>query len=306
MKGTIHVLKFIVTHLDYFSCNINPNISANMSTNISANMGSYGFSNATGNNDNRSNHSLNSTIRSGRTSSRKNKKKRCGVLLPHGGFPLVPASLSTMAWLASLFQDGCDFARLTGVSLTALNNSTDFPFAEIGFESYRVPIHNFEKDEWTIRYTDRCLDYKAPDVNGEEIKFDLYWKVGKMMHLLATIFGGAGTLLLWFAAIFMAFTKTQWRWAAFECAIASLFQFFSFLWFFNNFCSASGSHCHLFFGSTLNIVSIILYLTASAIICLKYPEPKTVKFLKKRMDESYHNYDETPLTSATSNPSVYG
>ena len=55
-------------------------------------------------------------------------------LLPHGGYALIPATLSTMACLTTLSHDGCDYATLHGKVVDILTHTDGFySFIEIGF-----------------------------------------------------------------------------------------------------------------------------------------------------------------------------
>jgi hypothetical protein len=78
-------------------------------------------------------------------------------LLPHGGYTLIPATLSTVAWLASLSQDGCDYARLTGFIVASATKSASVEFLEVGFTAYREPV--LDGDDWKIQRTGECLAY---------------------------------------------------------------------------------------------------------------------------------------------------
>lgn len=104
------------------------------------------------------------------------------ILLPHGGYPLIAATLSTMAFLTTLSHDGCDFARLTGSALDFLPNMytyTDgngnqltyqYPFVELGFYKYRVPVFYEQYQEWQVRYSDECQMYpNSSNVNHNNL-----------------------------------------------------------------------------------------------------------------------------------------
>ena len=45
-------------------------------------------------------------------------------LLPHGLYAFLPASIALMAWLATLSQDDCDFAKVTGDVVAELTGSS--------------------------------------------------------------------------------------------------------------------------------------------------------------------------------------
>ena len=57
--------------------------------------------------------------------------RRAGCsLLPHGGYTLILATLSTLGWICSLAQDGCDYSRLEGPTVEALTNVGGVPYLE--------------------------------------------------------------------------------------------------------------------------------------------------------------------------------
>ena len=234
------------------------------------------------------------------------------MLLPHGGYPLFPAALSAMAWIASLSQDGCDYARISGPEVTTLTNSDEYPFAEVGFDSYRVPTYYPEHGVWRVLYTAGCLPYDYGDegttegsANTGDWSYDIYWKVGRTTHLIASIFGGAGCLFLWFAAMCMVFTKRTWHLGGAELMVAAFFQCMSFFWFANEICSSEETKCHLFFGSKMDIASACLYIVAAASIFLKYPEPKVVKYLKKSIEADYLNLTGPKTAPASDSSSLH-
>lgn len=86
------------------------------------------------------------------------------IVLPHGGFPLIPATIAAMAWMTSLSLDGCDYVRLTGPAVTTLTRSKIYPYVEIGFHSYRVPSFYSEFGSWQVRFTDPCIPFSDLDV----------------------------------------------------------------------------------------------------------------------------------------------
>lgn len=197
----------------------------------------------------------------------RRRKFECS-LLPHGGYSLIPATLSTMAWIASLAQDGCDYARLTGPIVAELTNSNlQFPYLEVGFNAFRAPLP-IGGNEWAVDYTSKCLDYD-PDV----VSMDGYWNAAKIFQFLSLVFGGGGSLFLWFSSCFL-FSPATWRWAGYEVVAAFLFQSLAFLWFRTDMCRGDGNSCALFFGSKTDIVAAVFWLVSALAIFLKYPAPQ--------------------------------
>jgi hypothetical protein len=80
-------------------------------------------------------------------------------MLPHGSYSLIPAILSSMAWLASLFQDGCDFSKLTGPTVQQLAINPKVPWLEVGLAAYREPYLNTQSGNWEVVYSGACFAY---------------------------------------------------------------------------------------------------------------------------------------------------
>lgn len=186
-------------------------------------------------------------------------------LLPHGGYTLIPAVLSTVAWLASLSQDGCDYARLEGYVVASVTKSTSVEFLEVGFAAYREPV--LEGEEWKIQYTGTCLAF------DENFIQDAYWMAAKAFAFLALVLGGGGALFLWFSSCFV-FSRGTWKWAGYEVLLASISQLLSFLWFATSICNTGDSTCAPSYGSKADIAAAALWLIAAVSIFCKYPSPK--------------------------------
>jgi len=193
-------------------------------------------------------------------------------LLPHGGYSLIPTVLTTCAWVASIFQDGCDYAIIEGPIVQTITNDEDdtgadtIPWLEVGFAAFRRPDYNRDKDIWEISYTGRCTDY-----NEDRMEFDPAWKAAKAFAFLALILGGGGALFLWFSAC-CVFSKATWRWAGYEVLLAATFQGMSFLWFANSMCT-NKNICKLSWGSKTDVVSFVMWIMAAMAIFYKYPAP---------------------------------
>jgi hypothetical protein len=187
-------------------------------------------------------------------------------LLPHGGYTLIPAVLSTVAWLAALSQDGCDYARLTGYIVAEVTKSTAVEFLEVGINAYRAP--ELVNGVWKIDYSSSCLPY-----DEEFFKIDGYWQVAKAFDFISLVLGGGGALFLWFSSCFV-FSKGTWKWAGYEVLLASIFQSLSFMWFNTYICREGDNHCSLFYGSKADIASAALWLVSAFCIFCRYPAPK--------------------------------
>jgi len=189
-------------------------------------------------------------------------------MLPHGSYSLIPAVLTSMGWLASLFQDGCDYSRLTGQTVSEIASSTDVPWLEVGFGAYREPTLNTKNGQWEVVYTGICFAYPPT------VPQDAYWTASKAFDFLALVLGGGGTFFLWFSSC-CVFSPATWRWAGYEVMFAAIFQTLSFLWFNTDMCQSSENHCALFWGSKADIVSAVLWTVAAMSIFCHYPAPKT-------------------------------
>lgn len=212
-------------------------------------------------------------------------------LLPHGGYPLLPATLSSMAWIASLSQDGCDYAKLTGNGVFKLTNK-NIPWMEVGFNSYRIPTY-YGNNQWQIYYSDECIPF--PSIMGNiEWTSDSYWQLGSFMSTTSTIVGGGGCLFLWVVAVGLVVSKSTWRWGGLTFMIATFCNILSFLWFENSRCSEEGTQCYLLYGSKANIASIFLYTAASLSIFTKYPDPKVLKLVKRNYEHEFQQFKPEP------------
>jgi len=199
-------------------------------------------------------------------SQAQQRKFECS-LLPHGGYTLVPATMSTMAWIASLAQDGCDYARLTGPIVSELTHSSvQFPYVEVGFNAFRVPIPVGD-NRWAVDYTSSCIEY-----DSDVVTMDGYWNAAKMFQFISLVFGGGGSLFLWFSSCFL-FSPATWRWAGYEVLVAFSFQSLAFLWFRTDMCRGEGDNCELFFGSKTDIVAAAFWFVSALTIFLRYPSP---------------------------------
>ena len=183
-------------------------------------------------------------------------------LCPLGVYTVFPALFASMAWLASLSKDGCDYARITGPIVADITNDPDVPFIDAGFRHYRQP--RFQDMEWITDQSIKCEPY-----NTDIVSIDGVWVFANMTSFLALVFGGSAALFIWFAS-FLAFRKKTWRWAGYELLLAVGFQALSFVWFANNLCD--DNDCKMHYGAKVDIVASVLWLVASLFIFCKYPK----------------------------------
>ena len=221
----------------------------------------------------RNSTSAGAAARGANSTNEQQQRKGCS-LLPHGAYTLIPATLSTMGWIASLAQDGCDYSRLTGPTVDDLMAGGTvvvvggIPYLEVGFNAYRAPQYWPQDNEWKVDYSSRCIAYD-PDV----VTMDIFWKLGKAFEFFSLVLGGGGALFLWFSGCFV-FSPATWRWAGHEVCAAATFQSMAFIWFATSMCRQEGNTCSLFFGSKADIAAAAFWLTSALAIYLRYPLPQ--------------------------------
>ena len=220
-------------------------------------------------------------------------------LLPHGGYALIPATLSTIAFLTTLFHDGYDYAKLHGKVVDILINTDGFyPFIEIGFSSFRIPTFYEEHDQWQTRYGDVCQSFSSIDaVTGESVtvwKPDSLWNFARAAHLISMIVGDTVVLNIWIVSICLPVTKYSWRLFGVAMFMASFFQLCSLIWFLNDICNVEESHYSIFYGSQTSMIALALYFGSLLLICFRYPEPIIVQMARKQIETKMNNqYDDS-------------
>jgi hypothetical protein len=208
-------------------------------------------------------------------------------IMPHGGMILIPITLTTLAWVASISTDGCDYSRLTGPGVKILTGSSVVPYVDLGMNAYRIPEFYPASNSWRVVYNDECLSYQYSFE-------DRAWLAGKRFSFLALWCGGASMMFLW-VGTFLVLKPGHWKTAGVGVACAFLFQVFSFVWFNTSLChtksksieefksgedaetsaETGASSCSLFYGSRCSIASTTLYLIASLMILFgEYPAPE--------------------------------
>lgn len=205
--------------------------------------------------------------------------------MPHGGFILIPISLVTMAWLASISTTGCDFGKLEGAGVELLTGSSVIPYVQLGMDAYAIPQFYPMSNSWHVSIESDCVPYQYP-------VDDYAWIAGKRFNFLASWSGGASCMLLW-VGTFIILTPRQWKTAGVFVLFACLFQVLSFAWFNTALCQTAstnisdfqaeetgeptaeaGSSCSLLYGSRCSIASLLLYGISSIMILFgEYPIP---------------------------------
>jgi len=186
------------------------------------------------------------------------------LLLPHGVYSLVITVFVTLGWLCALFEDGCNYAKLSG-DLDTFLVSSDTPYIEVGLQAYRMPKINLADDAWDPVFVGMCVAYPT------EVQTDTPWKLARAFSFIAMVLGGGATFYLWISTC-CRFSRGSWRWAGYEVAAACVFQLLSFIWFYTDLCQTNT--CELFYGSQADIASSILWLLAAVLIFAHYPVPK--------------------------------
>ena len=192
-----------------------------------------------------------------------NNNKSC-FLLPHGSYSLLVAILCTLGWLTSLFQDGCDYAYVTGpvVDVLMVNATQKPPWLEFGIGAYRAPV--FVNDEWSTSFGGSCTLY-PPEF------MDPTWTTSRVFSFLAQVLGGGGTLFIWCSTCFI-FGRGTWRWTGYEIILASSCQGLCFVWFMTEVCQ--WNKCSLFWGSKSDIAASVLWLVGGILVICRYPQPQ--------------------------------
>jgi len=186
-------------------------------------------------------------------------------MLPHGAYTLIPTTLATLAWIASLSQDGCDYARLEGPIVGDLTgNLEDIPFLEVGMKAFRIPKYDVNAGKFEIVYAEDCMGYGDYEVG-------FAFEMARVFAFLALVFGGGGALFLWFSSCFV-FGPSTWKWAGYEVAIATFFQILAFCWFGSDLCKNGGT-CTAHYGAHSDIIALIFWCISAVLIFRRYPSP---------------------------------
>jgi len=174
-----------------------------------------------------------------------------------------------MAWIASLSQDGCDYARVSGPAINGITGTSEVPYIEIGLNGIRQPTYDTTIGIWDTNISTECLALPS------NINTDIYWKLAKAFAFISLVFGGGAALFIWFTTFFV-FGPGTWKWAGYEVLLASLFQAFAFIWFNTSICR-NNNVCSLYFGSKADIVSATFWFASALSIFWKYPIPEDKK-----------------------------
>lgn len=208
-------------------------------------------------------------------------------MMPHGGQIVVPITLMTLGWVASLTHDGCDYARLTGPGVEILTGSASVPYIDIGMSAYRIPQFYPATNSWRVAYSSDCVPY-----THFEIIADKAWIASEWLHFSSVVVGGTVMMFLW-SGTCLTLRPSYWRFIGVGALVASFLQMCSFVFFSTRLCHTttksfldfeSGreieltdvgtSSCSLFFASKCSIASMCLYFAASLVILLNdYPTP---------------------------------
>ena len=185
--------------------------------------------------------------------------------------------LSTMAFWATVVQDGCDYARLRGANVESITSSDILPFLEVGLSRYRSPMYYSDENEWNLVFTDICHDYPNKDWLQE---------LARWLVFASAIIGGSLALFLWCSTCF-SFSIRTWRFCAFEAFLAAMLRSGSFLFLLSPVCSDSESTCTLSFGAKMDVVAIGLWVVTTLVMGVHYAEPQL-----RRVQTSSNYYDD--------------
>jgi hypothetical protein len=183
--------------------------------------------------------------------------------LPHGFYSLGITLLAVLGWFFSLFQDGCDYAKVSGPILQQLASSRFVPWLEFGMGAFREPVLQTDGTFQTTLHENSCTLYADEFIDGA-------WRTAQTFSFLALAIGGAASLFLMFTTCFVVSRET-WRWIGYELLVASFLQTFSFCWFATGVCS--WNTCEMYWGSIADIIACTFWYLAGIGVIYKYPTP---------------------------------
>jgi hypothetical protein len=189
---------------------------------------------------------------------------RTCVLLPHGIYSLITAALTTMGWIAALFDNSCNYAVLSGDIVDDISID-EVPFLLVGFHAYKNPQLNLDTNSWYASKTGQCISYPT------SVEIDAVWKISNLFSFIGLVLGGGATFYLWISTC-CRFSRGSWRWAGYEVVAACFFQSLSFIWFATDICRKN--HCGLSYGSKADIIANSFWFAAALLILSYYPKPK--------------------------------
>ena len=189
---------------------------------------------------------------------------RTCVLLPHGFYSLVTAALTTMGWIAALFDNSCNYAILSGDIVRDISIE-DVPFLQVGFQAYKDPKLDIDTDSWYASRTGQCITFPT------SVEIDAIWRISSFFSFVGLVLGGGATFYLWISTC-CRFTRGSWRWAGYEIVAACVFQSLSFLWFATDICKTN--QCRLSYGSKADVMANAFWFVAALLIFSHYPKPK--------------------------------
>lgn len=175
--------------------------------------------------------------------------------------------LATVAWTASLFQDGCNFAIVSGPIVAQLDptfTSHSIPFLQFGLSAFRAPTLD-EDGNYTLSFAGNCTEYP------EDQLVDTTWTTARSFAFLALVLGGGGTLFVWCSTCFV-FSRVTWRWTGYELLLASLCQATVYVWFTTELCSWNA--CTMSYGSKADLAAVAFWMVSGVLIVVKYPTPQ--------------------------------
>ena len=180
-------------------------------------------------------------------------------------FSFQPTLLATIGWLATLTEDGCNYAIIEGAMVTEMTTNPDMPFLEVGFNRYREASLN-DDGTWAIDYYQLCKYY-----NEDIVNIDGVWKFSKLVSFLALVLAGAAVLLIWFSSCFI-FSRNTWKWIGCELLTATVLKLLSYSWLATSMCRSNT--CSISYGAKADIVACVLWFISGVLVLLRYPNPK--------------------------------
>ena len=131
---------------------------------------------------------------------------RVCILLPHGIYSLIATALTTMGWIAALFENSCNYAMLSGDIVNDISIE-EVPYLQVGFQAYKNPQLDIATNTWYApSSTGQCVSYPT------NVEIDAVWNLSKLFSFMGIVLGGGATFYLWISTC-CRFGRGSWRWA---------------------------------------------------------------------------------------------
>jgi len=100
---------------------------------------------------------------------------------------VIPALLSSFAWIASVSRDGCDYSKVHGQVVNELTGDESIPYLQFGMNAFRIPNYHAETETWHPEFSGSCTSYDEVYVRS-----DFPWKLSRALAFVSIVLGGGG------------------------------------------------------------------------------------------------------------------